>query len=247
MYAALLLPKWVIDEHAITLATWGLVVATLLLVLDSWKKGTEQRERWKREDEAAAELRKPKYRCGVEVNPKDKTLSFWLANLGTTGLYLDSVFIRRCEGQEAIMTANTATIRLAVNLIAAPGNQVHFTVPEGLLNNREPNPFALRGDHEIWARVSDASSTFETEKLISYVLAKNSQVLNFNIGNGQARYVSCPNASCKEQVVGLLPPTGASTERELIMEYIGPAERDLLASCPNHASSRLTWMGGQNA
>jgi len=54
MNAVLLLPQWMTDEHAITWATWALVVVTFLLVvatgvlwLDFWKK---QRERWRRDD-----------------------------------------------------------------------------------------------------------------------------------------------------------------------------------------------------
>jgi hypothetical protein len=37
-------------HDGITFATWGLVIVTLALVVDSWLKGKEQRRRWKRDD-----------------------------------------------------------------------------------------------------------------------------------------------------------------------------------------------------
>ena len=76
-------------KDSVTVATWVLglftlllVLVTFLLVLDSWNKGREQRNRldredeqrnqdrgeerarWKREDEQAAELRKPSISLG---------------------------------------------------------------------------------------------------------------------------------------------------------------------------------------
>jgi hypothetical protein len=55
------LPNWLTQEGYLTLATWGLVAATILLFLitlflyfDSRAKGREQRERWEREDESRA-------------------------------------------------------------------------------------------------------------------------------------------------------------------------------------------------
>ena len=38
-------------KDGMTLATWGLAAVTLLLVIDSWRKGNEQRNRWNRDDE----------------------------------------------------------------------------------------------------------------------------------------------------------------------------------------------------
>jgi hypothetical protein len=58
MIAVFLLPEWMIGEKYVTLATWGLVLVTFLLViatvvmwLDSLSKGKDQKERWDREDE----------------------------------------------------------------------------------------------------------------------------------------------------------------------------------------------------
>jgi hypothetical protein len=45
-----LLHEWFLKD-GITLATWGLAVVTLLLVVDSYRKSQEQRERWEHEDE----------------------------------------------------------------------------------------------------------------------------------------------------------------------------------------------------
>jgi hypothetical protein len=38
-------------KDGITLATWGLAVVTGLLVVDSWRKGNDERQRWKRDDQ----------------------------------------------------------------------------------------------------------------------------------------------------------------------------------------------------
>jgi len=43
-------PDWFTNEKSLTVATWGLVLATLILFFDSFYKGKEQRERWERED-----------------------------------------------------------------------------------------------------------------------------------------------------------------------------------------------------
>lgn len=60
MIELLTLPGWLTNEGDVTLATWGLVAATLflaagtlLLVIDSSKRGREQRDKWQRDDEQA--------------------------------------------------------------------------------------------------------------------------------------------------------------------------------------------------
>ncbi len=42
------LPNWFTNDKSLTVATWGLVLATLILFFDSLLQ--RQRERWKRED-----------------------------------------------------------------------------------------------------------------------------------------------------------------------------------------------------
>lgn len=68
MTALLAIPRWLTNEGDVTLATWGLVAATLvlaivtlLLVIDSSKLGREQRKRWQREDEQARIRKKQDY------------------------------------------------------------------------------------------------------------------------------------------------------------------------------------------
>jgi hypothetical protein len=56
----MLLPEWLTGEKSLVLATWGLVVATLILYLDSRARGKEQVERWNREDRLRAEAERPK-------------------------------------------------------------------------------------------------------------------------------------------------------------------------------------------
>jgi hypothetical protein len=109
----LILPSWLVDEHGITLATWGLVVATLVLWLDSWKKGKEQRDRWTNEDKQRQEDRDelrarwkredlahkaeiaPKYSFDIELDELGPY--FWIANMGTTAFLVKTVFLNRTK------------------------------------------------------------------------------------------------------------------------------------------------------
>jgi hypothetical protein len=118
MSLAILLPKFLTDEHAITLATWGLVLVTFFLVvltfflwLDSWKKGREQRARWdsedkqleidrvelrtrwEREDGIRKEENKPKYAVGFGLD--EQSPYFWAANIGTRSFLIKTVFVNR--------------------------------------------------------------------------------------------------------------------------------------------------------
>ncbi len=47
------------NEKSLTVATWGLVLATLILFSDSFYKSKERRERWEREDRLREEDAKP--------------------------------------------------------------------------------------------------------------------------------------------------------------------------------------------
>jgi hypothetical protein len=101
-------PDWLTNERSLTVATWGLVVATFFLFLDSLLKGKEQRKRWDREDAAKAkeqalrwdhedhlreEDAKPK--AAVEIARRDNTpnIVFTCFNLGSTIFFVDQMVV----------------------------------------------------------------------------------------------------------------------------------------------------------
>jgi hypothetical protein len=104
---SIVLPEWLTAERYLTFATWGLVcatlalvIATLLLYLDGRSKSREQekrwekedrdhereqsesRSRWTREDEIRERQRALDYRFGVKS--EDVNVIVWVANLGIT-------------------------------------------------------------------------------------------------------------------------------------------------------------------
>ena len=108
MVFAFALPEWLMSEHYITLATWGLVIATIILYLDSRAKGKDQKERWEREDSAKAkeqllrweredrlraEDAKPK--VAVEIAKRDESpeIVFKCFNLGGTVFFIDQLVV----------------------------------------------------------------------------------------------------------------------------------------------------------
>jgi hypothetical protein len=72
------LPDWLTNEKSLTLATWGLVgvtfllvVATVILYFDSRSNGNEQRERWKREDDSRASEQKARWEREDRLREED--------------------------------------------------------------------------------------------------------------------------------------------------------------------------------
>lgn len=115
MFLWLALPNWLTDEKYITLATWGLVTATLMLVVltgilywDSRAKGREQRERWQREDASRSREQEERWKredrvreddakpkTAVELAKRDDAPAIVLRcyNLGNTTFFIDRIVI----------------------------------------------------------------------------------------------------------------------------------------------------------
>ncbi len=174
MLLSLALPDWLTNEKFITLATWGLVAATLLLVVatvvlyfDSRAKGKEQRERWEREDAFRAreqasrweredrlreEDAKPK--VAVELAQRDDApeIVFRCYNLGSTIFFIDQMIVTFFDQPG---TANqTFQIRDTVGPpVLLPGTLISETYDciEFLTDrSREANiVFVLRGSHGL--------------------------------------------------------------------------------------------------
>ena len=60
MYHLLGFLKWLISEGSVGAATWGLVLVTVGLVIDGFRKSREQRDRWDRENKVRADAAQPK-------------------------------------------------------------------------------------------------------------------------------------------------------------------------------------------
>lgn len=170
MYLALALPDWLIGEKYITLATWGLVLATFLLVIatvimycDSHSKGKEQRERWKQEDDASAkeqrsrwehedQLRKEdaKAKVAVEICKREDgpEIVFRCFNLGDTIFFVHQLIITATSPKTSVRTSD-----LVGPPVLLPGTFMSTTYDcEGLLTDSLQEAkavFVLRGQHGL--------------------------------------------------------------------------------------------------
>jgi hypothetical protein len=98
---------WFTTDKSLAVATWGLVVATFLLVLDGWQKSREQGRSWKRDDERRKEEAKP--RAIVELaTDADGSLEMFFAcfNLGNNTFFIDKLIVTASDGtmDEASLT-----------------------------------------------------------------------------------------------------------------------------------------------
>ena len=104
--------NWFSSEHSLALATWGLVVVTLLLVLDGYRKSREQQKQWEEEGQRRAEEAKPS--AVVEIAVKEATpldMCFACFNLGNNTFYIDKMIVTVTEGaySEADLTPQVVT------------------------------------------------------------------------------------------------------------------------------------------
>ncbi len=153
------LPEWLISEKSLAAATWGLVfvtfllvVATLVLYLDSRAKGKEQVERWKREDRLRAEAAKPK--AVVELGKRQNAhhVVALCYNLGEHPFIIDKLVVSVQKGVTRISD-------LLGPYVVLPGTFVPVTVDcTELLNARNEH-------HEtsIVFQLKGASDTVATE------------------------------------------------------------------------------------
>lgn len=103
---------WLKDEKSLAAATWGLVLATFLLYLDSRLRGKtqdrqwgqerqlradEQAERWKREDEIRALDGKPKAVVEIAAKKNASEIIFQCFNLGTKTFFVDEIVLTQSD------------------------------------------------------------------------------------------------------------------------------------------------------
>lgn len=132
MIALLTILRWLTGNGGLTLATWGLVVATFFLYRDSRQKGREQRERWQREDERQKENNKPKFVFGVDLDTEGAY--FWIANIGLTTFLLKTIFLNRTPIGEDIKVPAPGRLDEVVPV----GSKRIFRLEKTLLTNAAP-------------------------------------------------------------------------------------------------------------
>ena len=160
------LPDWLTQEGYLTLATWGLVAATILLFLitiflyfDSRAKGKEQRERWEREDESRAKEQEARWaredrlreedakpKVVVELAKREGSPEIVLRcfNLGNTIFFVDQMIVTATSPRRSVRTSD-----LVGPPVLLPG--VYFSTTyacEGLITDglQEANAvFTIRG------------------------------------------------------------------------------------------------------
>jgi hypothetical protein len=170
MFFSLTFPDWLTNEKSLTPATWGLVGATLLLVLatiilflDSFFKGREQRRRWEREDASRAKEQQARWeredrireedakpKVAVEIGKRENApeIVFRCFNLGNTIFFIDQMIITATSPKRSIRTSD-----LVGPPVLLPGTFISTTYDcEGLLTDgfQEANAvFVLRGPHGL--------------------------------------------------------------------------------------------------
>lgn len=170
MFRSLTIPDWLTNEKSLAPATWGLVGATLLLVLatiilflDSFFKGREQRRRWEREDASRAKEQQARWeredrireedakpKVAVEIGKRENApeIVFRCFNLGNTIFFIDQMIITATNPKRSIRTSD-----LVGPPVLLPGTFISTTYDcEGLLKDglQEANAvFVLRGPHGL--------------------------------------------------------------------------------------------------
>lgn len=170
MYLALMLPDWLMNEQYITLATWGLVAATSLLVIatfvmycDSRSKGKELSERWRQVDEAQANEQKLRWeredklraddakpKVAVEIGKREggAEIVFICYNLGDTIFFVSQIIITSTSPRQSVLTAD-----LVGPPVLHPGTFMTTSYDcEGLISDQFQEAkaeFVLRGQHGL--------------------------------------------------------------------------------------------------
>jgi hypothetical protein len=255
MAAALLLPEWLIGEHYVTLATWGLVLVTFLLViatfvmwLDSLSKGREQkvrwvledeqhrkdreeeRSRWRRDDEIRQEEQRPKFDFGLDIQPllnsHRNDVVVWCANLGSASFIVKRILARHLIDFDE----DEAPKHFDPQVIVKAGEMARVSIPASLFMDVH-----MRADKEFWIAVSSADIEVESAgKIFSFFAADRSKIDNISEGFHGLKKVKC----VKCDATGFLPPNGVLS-KTLLAEMMNRAATELAETCPSHESGLL--------
>lgn len=230
MAVAYLIPGWLTNEGNVTLATWGLVVATLvlgiatfLLFLDGRAKSKEQRRRWEREDALRESETQPKADFGLEIS-KEGILELWCANLGISSFLISSI-------QMTAISPSDSNV-VALNSVIVPVGQV---AKVELLRIPGIGRFGMvGGNREISLELQGPVSRITTSsKQYSVLIFSNLIFLKPYFTEFEP--ITC--TECGNQIAAAYKFDNVSLinlkERR---EEISKITADLAKTCPNHAS-----------
>lgn len=205
MIALLMLPHWLTSEQNVAFATWGLVVATLLLalitlglVLDSranrreqrerwakedverWREHSELLEKWNRDDEARVQQAKPHYRWGFNHDIANKKLGIWVANLGSTSFLLTAIWVER-QGPLDRQAIDARPVPFVLTEVVDKGTRMNFDVLRGF---PFPSSLPMRPGgfttvrYEVWCTIESTESQQTPRKAIEVTLNRQNQVIS---------------------------------------------------------------------
>ncbi len=223
MALALLLPEWLTSERYVTTATWGLVLATVLLVIDSWLKGNEQRDRWSREDSIRESEALPKAEFGLKAS-RERKLILWCANLGTVNFLLTHF---RVDG--VLDTKGSETQK--VEPVVVPRGQIKEINISDETNLLRGKFLSQQWDVSLLLSGGARGEAWTNPKTFSVNITDRG-VTHADSGLHGDRTIICPK--CNQTALAVKLDGFRSTLE--YKEEIAKISRDLTASCPNHES-----------
>jgi hypothetical protein len=230
MMAIFLLPAWLTGESNLTLATWGLVsatlvlgVATFLLYLDGRSKSREQRHRWEREDALRESETQPKADFGLEIS-KEGILELWCANLGISSFLISSI-------QMTAVSPSDSNV-VALNSVIVPLGQV---AKVELLRIPGIGRFGMvGGNREISLELQGPVSRITTSAK-QYSVSIWSNLIFLKPYFAEFEPITC--TECGNQIAAAYKFDKASLiNLEECREEISKITGDFAKTCPNHAS-----------
>jgi hypothetical protein len=244
-----LLPEWLTSEKYLTLATWGLVaativlgIATLLLFLDGRTKSKEQRERWAKEDrerradhdELLSRWKREDERRDAEATPKaewrlattDDHYSFllWCANLGSSSFLVTELVVSPLGGGEL------QSIALERRIVSV-GQIGEIKFRADLLGD------VFYDDADISLKLQGPSDLVVTPPQPYRLMLVEGRRMLLKHGYGSLVRCYCPKCG---SLLANMKTEGFDSEQ--VRQELASIQAEFLASCPEHrtASTRLT-------
>jgi len=142
-----------------------------------------------------------------------------------------------CSGDMYIADPTIAPVDVSPPSI--PGS-TYFEIPKSFWRGF-PSGDYIYGDHEVWLRIADPDSEFESDRILYDMMYMQSKFHRLRRGSYEDRQPNCPK--CGKLVSFILPASGLLTEKEVQDTYWRQVLTDLERSCPNHHSKYLKPVG----
>jgi hypothetical protein len=185
----------------------------------------EERDRWKREDELRSALQKANYTFGlVKEDLNGPNVKLWCANLGLSSFVLEKLSVCGTTESSGFPIKNHSFNPRA---IVKAGEMANLLIPATLFTD-----VVLWTDLEFTLSISTSSERSTKSKVHSFFSYDKGRVTNLQEGFREDREVSCEKCGA----IGLIEVTGLFALSDVI-DLEKRAKKDLLGSCPNHTSS----------